>query len=41
MMAMPYAIKYEDEKGGQKCPVYRNFEAIEKGHLVERDNMEM
>lgn len=38
-MDMPYAIKHAEEQTGQKCAIFRNFEAIEKGHLVERENM--
>lgn len=34
---LDYAGAFGTDESDQKCAVYRNYEALEKGHLVDRD----
>ena len=38
---MPYAMSVGNEKSGQKCECFYNFEAYEAGKLIDRHNPEL
>ena len=36
-----YAFQFGEDESEKKCPVFRSKDAIDQGHLIDRDNVEV
>ena len=38
IMDLPYAIQVGTDNSSKQCNVFRNFAAVDAGHLIDRDD---